>query len=332
VTFRSAEDAGSVGEFGLIRRIRDALPPGGDALVLGPGDDAAILSPPSGEHLVFTVDTLTEDVHFRIAWTSARQLGARLLVQGLSDVAAMGARPLGAVVALSLPAGKDTDFVDGFLRGLLDAGRTYRCPLAGGNLSRSATGVSATAALTGSVSPGRALRRERARAGQSVWVTGTPGAAAAGLAALEKGSDAGWTGPLVKRFLEPRPRLDEAAFLRDAAGVEAAIDLSDGVRRCASLLGEESRCALALEAAALPSTPELEKAAGEFGRPVSSYALDGGEDFELLFTAEAGAVERVKERFEMKFGLPLTRVGTVEKGEGLTVHDDPGRDEFQHFG
>lgn len=318
------------GEFGLIRRIRDRLPEGSAPLVLGPGDDAALLAPPSGTHVVLTVDSLVENVHWKRSWMEPERLARRLLVQGLSDLAAMGARPLCALVALGLPAATPAAFADAFVDGLLDASRDFACPLAGGNLARHPDGVCATATLAGAVPAGAALLRSRARPGDAVWVTGFPGSAAAGVELLETGRvEAG--DPLAARFLDPRPRIEEAAFLRDGASVACAIDLSDGVRRCAALLAEESGVRIVLDAARFPADAALEAAASKAGRDVVSLALDGGEDFELLFTARPGAVERVRARFEKRFGVAPARIGEVREGEGLVVEGDPGAAAFEHF-
>ncbi len=326
-----AESAGEAGESGLIRRLRAVLPPAKAPLVVGPGDDACVLAPPPGEQIVFTIDTLAEDVHFRKPWTSPDALGWKLMVQGLSDLASMGARPLGAVVALSLEAETLVSWFDAFLEGLLRAAEAYKAPLAGGNLARSMAGVTATAALTGSVYPGAALLRSTAKPGEAIWVTGAPGSAAAGLAWLEEDRPAEEGEAVVGKFLRPVPRLDEACFLRHAANVRCAIDLSDGVRACASLLAGESGVHAELDASRLPAGNPLDDAAKRLGRPPASLGLDGGEDFELLFTASPGAVERVRMRFEKKFGVPLTRIGRVLEGEGLEVLGDPGEEAFEHF-
>jgi thiamine-monophosphate kinase len=258
-----------------------------------------------------------------------RDLGRRSLVQGLSDIASMGARPLGAVVALTLPALPAPGFFDAFLSGLLEGAAEFATPLAGGNLSRGET-VSVTTTVAGSVHPGAVLRRDGARPGESLWVTGVPGSAAAGLGLLEAEAE-GADHPVVRRFLRPAARIEEAAFLRDSAATRAAIDLSDGVRRCAALLGEESDCRLVIDAERLPRTEALDEAAAQMKRSAVSLALDGGEDFELLFTAPAGSVEPRVETFEKRFGIPLTRIGKVVDGEGLEVLGDPGEMEFRHF-
>lgn len=327
-----APAARDLGEFGLIRRIREAVPPDRPPLLLGPGDDAALLAVPPGEAAVLTVDTLNEGVHFDLRWMPPFDLGRRAQVQSLSDIAAMGARPLGAVVALCLRPDTGLDFFDGLLAGLLDAAREYRCPLAGGNLARSpGGGISISTSTLGSVVPGAALRRDAARPGHEVWITGVPGSASAGLSLLLGGEDPAGKHLLVRRFLRPVPRLSEAAFLRDAGGACAAIDLSDGLRRCAALLAGDSRVRAVLDASLFPRDASLLAAGEAAGKDPASWALDGGEDFELLVTAPPGAIGRVRDRFERKFSLPLTRIGSVEEGEGLEVRNDPGGVEFTHF-
>ncbi|MHC4600614.1 MAG: thiamine-phosphate kinase, partial [Planctomycetota bacterium] len=292
---------------------------------------AALFKPPPGELLALTTDTLAEDVHFRTDWMAPDCLGRRALVQGLSDIASMGARPLGAVVALSLPTPAPEDFFDPFLEGLLEGAEEFRAPLAGGNLSRSPMGISVTTTVAGSVHPEAALRRDAAKPGQELWVTGVPGSAAAGLALLEGRREGESGNLLVQRFLRPTPRIEEAVFLRDSAGARAAIDLSDGVRRCATLIAEESDCGLAIDADRLPRDDALDEAVPLLERSAASLALDGGEDFELLFTADADAVDRIAGAFKARFGIPLTRIGRVVEGEGLEILGDPGKKEFKHF-
>ncbi|MHC5082291.1 MAG: thiamine-phosphate kinase [Planctomycetota bacterium] len=320
-----------MGEFGLIHRIRAFLPPPAPPVLLGPGDDAALFSPPPGETLAFSIDSLVEGTHFQTAWMHPTHLGSRVIRQGLSDMAAMGARPLGVLVDLSLPKGTPEAFFDDFLKGVLAASAAFSCPLAGGNLTRSPSGIATTAAVAGSVHPARVLRRDQARPGQEVWVTGFPGSASAGLLLLAQEPRSPASGPLVDRFLEPVPRIAEAAFLRDTGGAAAAIDLSDGLRRCAALLAEESGAALEIDADLLLVEPGLRETAERFGRTPSSLALDGGEDFELLVTAPPGALTRIQEAFQKRFGVPLTRIGRVDEGAGLTVLHDPGETEFKHF-
>jgi len=333
---KPGDTVSSTGEFGLIRRIRSSIPAAPTHIVIGPGDDAAVIAPPPGTHLVVTTDSMIEGVHFRMEWIEPFTLGRRVVVQGLSDLAAMGARPLGAVVALSFPPETGSDFLDAFLRGLLEAARSYSCPLAGGNLARSRD-VTATASVFGAVFPSKPLRRDRARVGDELWVTGFPGSSAAGLGVLSgegAGSDRD-TEPhrshLERRFLFPEPRIEEAAFLRDSAGVCCAIDLSDGIRRCSSLLAEESRVSIEVDASACPVDEALAWGAARLGKEPRSLALDGGEDFELLFTAPPGAVDRVLDRFESRFSLPLAKIGSVREGSGLTVLHDPGEASFEHF-
>jgi len=192
----------------------------GPAVVLGIGDDAAILRARRGEDLVATTDSQVEGVHFRFATQSARAIGRRALVANLSDLAAMGARPLGWLLALAAPPGLEVRTLDGLLSGMLREALAHGCPLVGGNVARARETSLAITAL-GAVTRGRALTRRGARAGDRILVTGTLGASALEVARAERGVGR------VRRV--PTPRLAAGRALARIAGVGACIDVSDGL-------------------------------------------------------------------------------------------------------
>ncbi len=318
-------------QFDLIRRIRSRAGRPEPPLIVGPGDDAAVLEPPPGMDLVFTVDTLTEGIHFRREWFSASDLGWKAVVQSLSDLAAMGSRPMAFCAALSMPGGTPSEWVDSFMDGLMGASRRWKCALAGGNLGRSAGEcVSVTVAMLGTVGKGRGLLRSGAKAGDAVYLTGWPGLAPAGLADLQR--DPFSTGPHVDRFKRPGPCLEEAEFLAANMDVHAAIDTSDGVWRSLALLSEESGVSILARAADLPLHEALLSAAGRCGADPLEWAVFGGEDFELAVSAgpSASAAEAEKD-FLRRFGRPLTRVGYCSGGSGLRIEGAPEGRDFQHF-
>ena len=166
-------------EFEILRRIREGTDPTDPSVIVGPGDDAAVLRPPPGRDLVFTTDTLTEGVHFRQGWCPADALGFKAVVQSLSDLAAMAARPLALCAALAMPEETPDAWVDGFVQGLRLAAGRWACPLVGGNLSRAADSLSVTVSLLGTVAPGKALLRSSGRPGDALLLTGWPGLASA---------------------------------------------------------------------------------------------------------------------------------------------------------
>jgi thiamine-monophosphate kinase len=262
--------------------------------VLGIGDDCAIFRPPGArQDLLFTTDMLLEDVHFRRATHEAADVGHKALARGLSDIAAMGGEPRFCLVSLALAPWADRRWLDGFYRGLLRLARRYGCALAGGDLAR-ADRVACDIVVCGAVSRGRALRRDGARAGDGIFVSGKLGGSAQG---LETGAGAGW-----KRHLRPQPRIELGRFLRETLHATAAMDLSDGLS-----LDLRRLCLASGVAADIEEPPRFAAATHE-------QALHGGEDYELLFTLRPGR------RAPARFGsLPLTRIGTMRRGRAGEV-------------
>jgi len=285
---------GAAGEGNVIGRIRRmALAArsgtrGGGALALGIGDDCAIFRPRAGEELLFTTDMLIEGRHFQRHTHRPRDLGWKALARGLSDIAAMGGEPRFCLVSLALPAWADQRFVDGFYRGLLRLAREHDTALAGGDLARSDI-LFCDIVVCGAVPRGRALLRGGAKAGDAIYVSGSLGGSSLGLALGR--------GPAWRRNLRPEPRLALGRYLRAHLGATAAMDLSDGL-------------SLDLHRMALASGLHAEIEAPPVYRGASlEQALHGGEDYELLFTVPS--LQSVPKRFG---SLPLTRIGTMQKG------------------
>ncbi len=270
--------ANAPGERELIASIRkraDSLLPASRILSRGMGDDCAILRPRRGEEIVVTTDLSLEDVHFRRDWHPPQSVGHRCLARGLSDLAAMGARPEAIFLSLALPAALTGLWMEGFLDGLMALAERHRVPLAGGDMAR-AQQVVADIVLLGSVPRGKALLRSGAQAGDVIYVTGALGGSAAELAMLQRRpaayrriAEAGPWHP----HLYPEPRVTAGRKLLRLA--TAAIDLSDGLSTDLGHLCDESNLAAEIEAEALPidASASLQQ------------ALHGGEDYELLFTA-----------------------------------------------
>jgi thiamine-monophosphate kinase len=245
-------------------------------LTLGIGDDCAILRPRPREELMVTTDLSLENVHFRRDWHPPQSVGHRCLARGLSDLAAMGARPEAAFLSLALPGSLTGAWMEGFLDGLLALAERHGVRLAGGDTAKSPT-VVADIVLLGSVPRGKALLRSGASAGDVIYVTGALGGSAAELCALER-RPAKFRGAETAGHphLYPEPRLDVGRKLLRLA--TAAIDVSDGLSTDLAHLCEESRLAAEIDAEALPID----------ARATLEQALHGGEDYELLFTAPAG--------------------------------------------
>jgi len=278
----------------------------------GIGDDCALLRVGPGEELAVTTDLSIEGRHFRIAWHSPESIGHRTLARGLSDLAAMGARPVAAFLSLGLPktlvenSRRREPWVDRFLSGFFILANAYRVPLAGGDLAESPIAV-ADIALAGAVGHGKALLRSGARPGHLVYVTGVLGGASAGLAQLEElaANRKSQSGPpripgklqsLLAPHLAPQPRIAQGRWLARRGRASAAIDLSDGLSRDLAHLCEESRVAAEVDAQALPIHASATLA----------QALHGGEDYELLFTAPPAV--RVPHSIG---GVRVTRIGRI---------------------
>ncbi len=294
-----------LGEFGLIDRIARAVARRGGAggaggVVLGIGDDAAILRLRPGEQIAVSTDACFEGVHFRLRDESPRTLGRRALVANLSDLAAMGARPLGCVLALAAPPGLSVRTADGLVAGLLDEAARYACPLVGGNLSR-ASELSLTITVIGAVARGRELRRDAARAGDRLFVTGTLGGAALERARAERGRGR------VRHV--PVPRLRAGRALATLAGRVACIDVSDGLDADLAHLLEGRRLGAEIDAARLPVPAGFRAACARAGLDPAALARGGGEDYELLFTLGRGAPSEA--RLARRLGVRVTEIGRL---------------------
>jgi len=300
------------GELALIRRIRNRTGGVGPTeLRLGIGDDCAILRPRPGEELTITTDLSIAGRHFRLDWHPPEEIGHRTLARGLSDLAAMGARPLAAFLSLGLPpaltkaSGRRKAWVDRFFNGLLALADSHKTPLAGGDLAQSPLAV-ADIVLIGAVPQGRAFLRSGARPGDLLYATGQLGGAAVGLAKLGEIAAKSKRQPSISQRMQvrlaahlyPQPRIAQGLWLQRHRMATTAIDLSDGLSTDLAHLCEESGVAAEVDTASLPIHPNA----------TLEQALHGGEDYELLFTASA--TMRVPRSIA---GVPVTRIGRISR-------------------
>jgi thiamine-monophosphate kinase len=303
-----------VGELALIDGIRREFAGRPSRTVrLGIGDDCAILRPPTGSEVLVTTDFSLEGRHFRRDWHSPESVGHRCLARGLSDLAAMGARPVAAFLSLALPAGVTRSWTNGFFRGLRALADRYEVPLAGGDTAQSpAELILADIVLVGSAPAGRALRRSGARIGDRLYVTGALGGAGAELDDMRAGRmrrlKAGTSDEHPQMFPEPRLAVGQRLLARRFA--TACIDLSDGLSTDLAHLCGASVVGAEVDEAALPAHPLAAKLDSE---QKLRAVLHGGEDYELLFTAPARV--RVPRRIA---GITVTPVGRIT-GAGVTL-------------
>src|SRR5262245_40982241 len=286
-------------------------------VVLGIGDDAAILRARPGEDVVLTTDALVEGVHFRLETQATRAIGRRALVANLSDLAAMGARPLGFLLALAAPPALPLRALDGILAGLLREAAKHACPLVGGNVAR-ARELSLTITAVGAVARGRALTRAGSRSGDRILVTGSLGGAALEVAHAERGRGR------VRGV--PTPRLAAGRALARLPGIGACIDVSDGLEADLARLLEPAGLAAALDPARVPRPRGFDAACRRLGLDPGHLLLGGGEDYELLFTLRPGAPSAA--RLAPRLGVAVTEIGRVVR---RTRGRRPTPRGFQHF-
>jgi thiamine-monophosphate kinase len=336
------------GELDIIRQIRGRIHGLGSPQVrLGIGDDCALLRPRPGHEFALTTDLTIAGVHYRLDWHTPESAGHRTLARGLSDLAAMGARPVAAFLSLGLPRefakpkGRwATSWVARFLEGLLALAAEHETPLAGGDLSETPVPL-ADIVLVGSVPQGKALLRSTARPGDLLYATGSLGGGAASLAHFDRLAKLYSTGPfgltakqipkelapLLARHQWPQPRLAQGGLLRSQGLASAAIDLSDGLSTDLTHLCEESRVAAEIDPDLLPVHPGANL----------DFALHGGDDYELLFTARPGT--HIPGKIA---GVPVTRIGrilaarrprptvTLLTARGLKPLQPQGWEHFKH--
>ena len=315
-----------MGEFELIRRFFDRGP--ARRSPLGIGDDCALVAAREHGQIATTCDLLVEGRHF-FADVSPADLGHKALAVNLSDLASMGAEPFGFLLSISLPR-VDEAWLAAFTEGLFALADRHGCELLGGDTTAGPLTISITA--FGHVPAGAALRRDGAQPGDDLWVSGEIGGPSWAVGERYAGRGAALPPDLVRRLDRPEPRVGLGIELRHLAS--AAIDLSDGLLGDLGHVIERSRVGAEVDESALPVAPAI--AAESPGKAIE-YALAGGDEYELLFTAPPEnrvAIEALGRRL----GLPLTRIGRIRDGASILVHDARGRPRtrlprsHEHFG
>ena len=318
----------SGGEFDFIRTRLGPLTRN-HAAALGLRDDAAVLDVPAGQQLVLACDTLVAGVHFRTD-DGAVVAAARAMRSNVSDLAAMGAEPLGYLSALSWPRGIELRWRDDFVAALAEEQDRFGLVLLGGDTTSTPGPMTVTLTLLGCVMEGTSLLRSGAIAGDDVWVTGTIGDAVLGLASLE--GETGAPAELVSRYTHPMPRLAAGLALRGVA--TSAIDISDGLLADAAHIAEASALALEISADRVPLSAPARAWLDTGGEGGLGRLLSGGDDYELLFTAPASRRTEVE---ALSLDAPVTRIGRAVAGEGVTCLGSDGepvtidRAGFTHF-
>jgi len=319
-----------LGEFGLIDRIADRVAPS-PTVALGIGDDAAALIPTPGSLTLITCDMLLEGVHFDLDLCDPKSLGRKSLAVNLSDLAAMGAHPRQFLLGIALPADIPLEFMDGFMAGIMEQAERFGVTLVGGDTCASKGAVAISITALGEQRPELVVKRSGASPGDGIYLSGTVGDAAAGLCQLRRGVRQGF---LVRRQLDPQPRVAAGVALAEAGLASAMIDVSDGVLGDLGHICELSAVGARVELARLPLSDAYR---ADCGADPFAQALCGGEDYELLFCTPKGGEGEVEALFH-RLGLRLSRIGEVTQGKGVRLFapDDtpylPTQGGFDHFG
>jgi len=318
-------------EFDLIKRFFHRERQGRPDVALGIGDDCALLAPTPGRQIAISSDMLVEDRHF-FAGADPFMLGHKALAVNLSDLAAMGARPIAFTLALALPRA-DEAWLDGFSRGLFALADEHGCELIGGDTTKGPLNICIT--VFGETVPGHALRRAHARPGDDIWISGTLGDARLALAGCwkEVALDPAAQAQAAPRLHMPTPRVALGLALAAAPIAHAALDISDGLVGDLGHILAASSVGATLDVDALPAGPALARQDHALRR---RFTAAGGDDYELCFTAPVARRAAVLEAAALA-ATPVTRVGTIETAPGLRLVDahgaplDLGLTGWDHF-
>jgi len=334
---RNSTTVADIGEHAVIQHIRERVPAHGNGVVTGIGDDAAVVEPDRGALPVVTTDTLVEGVHFDRAYSSPADIGGKALAVNLSDLAAMGAAPRYALLALSLPAGWLVADVDEMLDAFLARAMHHRTTLIGGDVTASPGPLIVGVTVIGSAKRRRVLGRDGARPEDIIYVSGTVGAAAAGLASFQRADHPAGPPPeeCRRRHRRPEARVALGVALGRNRAARACMDLSDGLADAVHQIAAASGVGMRLDAEALPIHPEARAWFERAGLDPVAAAVAGGEDYELAFTsppAFRGRLRHVRRRIG---DLPITPIGIVTKERSVCIRRD-GKDEplprgYEHF-
>jgi len=309
-----------LGEFGFIERIRAAAATG-EGVCHGIGDDCAVLEIPPGERLLTSKDLLIEGIHFKRTWTDSRRLGRKSVSVNVSDIAAMGGRPRHLFLGLGIPEDFPVEELQLFMEGFLEAVSEYGACLVGGDTCRSPGPLLISVTAEGAVAAGREVRRGGALPGQDIYVSGTLGDSALALHLFNCGESVDpW---LEARHHDPVARVAPGRALAEAGLAAAMIDVSDGLLADLGHILKASEVGALLEESRLPLSVPFRSALSRDPQWLQ-FALSGGEDYELLFTAQPEHREALTALAD-RLHVPLTRIGMVTlSGEGVRLRDAAG--------
>ncbi len=309
----------------LIERIRLLVGAGSEDLLQGIGDDCAVIEKTEETVWLLTMDTLIESVHFDCSWHPPAKLGRKAVSVNVSDIAAMGGKPVFVLLSLGLPAGFDEQWLGEFSEGLTRACRDYGCLLIGGDTVCSPDRVALTLTVIGEMKKERVLYRHGAKVGDTVWVSGPLGSAAAGLDLFRSGEipDIPELQLLLEAHLDPHAQVELAVLLARSGLVHAMMDVSDGLATDLSHLCKQSKVGARIMADQLPGYSRLSAAAEVLKQDRIDWMISGGEDYELLFTASPADSENLLQ-LTAEHDHTIYPVGTIIDGQSVTLAQGQG--------
>lgn len=313
---------GELGEFGLIEEIRSVFSKTVPEGIYGIGDDCAVIPQKTGLDTLVSTDMLMEGTHFLIEDAKAFELGWKSAAVNLSDLAAMGAKPVGSFLSFALPKELETSWIREFMDGFGEISRRCDCPLLGGDTTSSPDRLCINVTVLGNAPHGKAKLRSTAKIGDKICVTGTLGDSAAGLQLILKGEERNEY--LLKRHYLPTPRVQEGMYLLETEGVHAMMDISDGIASDLRHILHESGVGAEIDLSRLPLSKELRDICARRGWDANKLAVSGGEDYELLFTVAPEKESRIE--------VPHTVIGSIVEGSEIKWKgSDKDYMGFRHF-
>jgi len=337
--FKNGDSLSELGEFGLIDQIAQLFGRKGGEGETGIGDDCAVIPYKGDRSLLVTTDMLIEDRHFRRHWISAEDLGYKSLAVNLSDISAMGGKPLHAFLSIGLPEDLSLEWIEKFFRGTHALSSEHNIKLMGGDTTKSPGPMVINYTILGEIKTENVLWRSAAKLGDKVAVLGNLGESGAGLKLLleQKPPFSSSEQKLMDAHHRPRLFVDEAQFLAEAGGVHAMIDLSDGLLSDGGHIAKASGVSLEVESEKITITQPLQNVCEKNSWNPLELALASGEDYGLLFTIDGEKAETLKRDFKTIFGYGFSIIGEVKDGpaelklmkNGKTL--DLGKTGFDHF-
>lgn len=314
-------------EFNLINQLTHDLPKNGDNVIKGVGDDCAVIKYLPGKYLLTTCDVQVDGVHFLSSKAKPEHIGAKSVAVNVSDIAAMGGKPILCMVSLIIPNKFDVRFIDGIYKGIKKSCRLYGVQIIGGNIS-SGKQLSIDIFMIGEINSDELILRSGAKIGDKILVTGLLGEAAAGLELVrnEISNSAEFDVNYLKsRQFTPTPRLLESSIIAKSKLATSMIDISDGLLSDVSHICQQSNVGAVIYESQIPLSDDVMKVEKQFGKKPLTFALSSGEDYELLFTAPSNRLNELIKMIESKTAIKITVIGEiVDMSDGMSLRSSNG--------